>query len=117
MSGGHMLGKYNSYHQRRDTANCNQKGIKRENECTTTASNYRQKLLNVSVMLQCIANTTWSQVTLSARQGKRRWRAREDEGEAFKQLRCPTVKSSATNSQLDKAIFTIPVRAHNTSQN
>lgn len=51
-------------------ANSKHKVIKRGNECATTASNYRKTLLNVSVMLQCTANTAWSQVTLSVRQGR-----------------------------------------------
>ncbi len=96
MSGSHMVGKYNSYHQTRDTANSSQKGIKRGNECATTASNYRKTLLNVSVMLQCIANTAWSQVTLSVRQGegkrrkrRRRRSDREGEGKLLNSLSVP----------------------------
>lgn len=97
MSGGHMVGKYSSDHQTRDTANSNQKGIKRGNECATTASNYRKTLLNVSVMLQCIANTAWSQVTLSVRQGdgkkrrrrRRRRSDREGEGRLLNSLGVP----------------------------
>lgn len=65
-----MVGKYSLYHQTRDRANCYLKGIKRGNECATTASNYRKTLLNVSVMLKCIANTAWSRVTSSVRAKK-----------------------------------------------
>lgn len=70
MSRCHMVGKIQLISSNRDTANCHQKGINRGNECATTASNYRRTLLNVSVMLQRVANTAWSQVTLSVRQGK-----------------------------------------------
>lgn len=51
-------------------------GTKRGKECTIKASNYRKILLNVSVMLQCIANTAWSQVTLSVRQGEKKKKKR-----------------------------------------
>lgn len=66
MTGSHMVVKYSSYHQimKPGTPPTATRGIKRGNECATTASNYRKALLNITVILQCIANTAWSQIAL-----------------------------------------------------
>ena len=114
MSGGRMVGKYSSYLKAGTAANCKHKVIKRGNECATTASNFRKTLLNVSVMLQCTANTAWSQVTLSV---KHRERRRRYKGELLNSLGVPLPNRLLLSLSWTKAIFTIPVTNHHTSQN
>lgn len=83
-------------------------------ECATTASNYSKILLNVSVMLQCTANT--ATVKSFYLRGKERWRRGGDK--AIKRMRKTFQTAEVPNpSQSDNTFFLTPVTTDSKSSN